>query len=251
MHVGIAGVLLERDDLRGAASTWTSAVASATTTGCRRTRTGGGSPRPGCARPKATSTPRSSSSTRRTASTTATTSRTCGRFPRCGHGCGCGAASSTRRRRGRASGSCPRTTSCPTCASSSTSPWRGSCSPGTAAIGTAAALEDALGLLQRLLAAAQDGGRDGSVLEVLILQALAQQARGDLAAALAALQRAVTLAQPEGYVRLFADEGPPMAALLKALTKQSGAPGYVRRLLAATTRTEHHDPAVRQGSSSR
>ena len=45
----------------------------------------------------------------------------------------------------------------------------------------AGALEDALGLLERLLAAAQDGGRGGSVLEVLILQALAQQARGDMA----------------------------------------------------------------------
>ncbi len=46
----------------------------------------------------------------------------------------------------------------------------------------------------------------------------------------------MTLAQPEGYVRLFADEGPPMATLLKALIRQSTAPGYARRLLAATTR---------------
>jgi LuxR family maltose regulon positive regulatory protein len=103
------------------------------------------------------------------------------------------------------------------------------------------ALEDALGLLERLLAAAQDGGRVGSVLEVLILQALAHQARGDVPAALARLERAVMLAQPEGYVWLFAEEGPPMAALLKALPKQFTAPGYVRHLLAATTRTEHHD----------
>jgi LuxR family maltose regulon positive regulatory protein len=103
------------------------------------------------------------------------------------------------------------------------------------------ALKDALGLLERLLAAAQDGGRGGSVLEVLILRALAHQARGDVPAALARLERAVMLAQPEGYVRLFAEEGPSMAALLKALTKQFTAPGYVRRLLAATTRTEHQD----------
>ena len=58
-------------------------------------------------------------------------------------------------------------------------------------------------------------------------------------AALTELRRAVTLAQPEGYVRLFADEGPPMAALLKTLTKEPPAAGYVRRLLTATTRTEH------------
>ena len=99
------------------------------------------------------------------------------------------------------------------------------------------ALEVALGLLDRLLAAAQDGGRAGSLLEVLILQALAHQARGDAADGLVELQRAVALAQPEGYVRLFADEGPPMAALLKKLTKERPAAGYVRRLLAATAST--------------
>lgn len=100
-------------------------------------------------------------------------------------------------------------------------------------------LETALALLDRLLTAAQAGGRGGSVLEVLILQALAHRARGEVPAALTELRRAVTLAQPEGYVRLFADEGPPMAALLKTLTKESPAAGYVRRLLTATTRTEH------------
>jgi LuxR family maltose regulon positive regulatory protein len=105
----------------------------------------------------------------------------------------------------------------------------------------AGALEDAGGLLERLLAAAQDGDRNGSVLEVLILRALARQARGDLPAAIAGLRDAVTVAQPEGHVRLFADEGPPMAALLKALIRQSTFPGYARRLLASTTRSEHHD----------
>jgi LuxR family maltose regulon positive regulatory protein len=103
----------------------------------------------------------------------------------------------------------------------------------------ARALEDALELLGRLLAAAQDGGRVGSVLEVLILQALAHQGQNDMDAALGALQRAVRLAQPEGYVRLFAEEGATMAALLKALPKQATVTGYVRRLLAATTRTKH------------
>ena len=101
------------------------------------------------------------------------------------------------------------------------------------------ALEDALRLLERLLVAAQDGERGASVLEVRILQALGHQGHGDLDAALDALQRAVGLAQPEGYVRLFAEEGAPMAALLKALPKGATAPGYLRRLLAATTRTQH------------
>jgi LuxR family maltose regulon positive regulatory protein len=97
------------------------------------------------------------------------------------------------------------------------------------------ALDEGLALLERLLAAAEGGGRDGSVLELLILLAVAHQARADVPAALATLQRAVSLAHPQGYVRLFAHEGPPMASLLKALPSQPAAAGYVRRLLAATT----------------
>ncbi len=109
------------------------------------------------------------------------------------------------------------------------------------------ALLQALALLERLLAAAEEGRRGASVLEVLMLQALALRARGDVPAALAALHGAVTLAQPEGHVRLFADEGEPMALVLKALLRQStDAPGHLRRLLMATTRTERRParPAV-------
>ena len=53
-----------------------------------------------------------------------------------------------------------------------------------------------------------------------MLQALVHQARGDIPAALASLQRALTLAEPEGYVRPFVDEGPPMASLLRAAAKR-------------------------------
>ncbi|MGH8960358.1 MAG: LuxR C-terminal-related transcriptional regulator [Jatrophihabitantaceae bacterium] len=95
-------------------------------------------------------------------------------------------------------------------------------------------LGKALTLLDRLLAAAERGGRGAIVLEALVLQALAHQAGENAPAALAALHGAVTLAQPEGYVRLFADEGTPMTALLKALRKRPGAPAYVNRLLAGT-----------------
>ena len=123
-------------------------------------------------------------------------------------------------------------TSCPICGSTSTSPWPGCCWLGI--VTTSAAL---LSLLDRLLVAAEDGGRDGSAIELLVLQALAQQSRGDLPAALAALQRAVSRAQPEGYLRLFADEGPAMASLLKALAKRTTGSGYLRRLLAATAGT--------------
>jgi len=96
-------------------------------------------------------------------------------------------------------------------------------------------LGDALRFLDRLLAAAERGGRGASVIEVLILQAIAHDAAGNAPAALTALRRAVTLAQPEGYLRLFVDEAMPMAALLKALRKQPVAPAYLNRLLAATS----------------
>jgi LuxR family maltose regulon positive regulatory protein len=104
-------------------------------------------------------------------------------------------------------------------------------------------LEEALSLLERLLTAAEEGERGGSLIDVLLLQALAHQARGDVPAALNALHRAVTLAEPEGYLRTFAEEGRPMAALLKALMKRDGSDGYVGRLLAATARSHTPVPA--------
>jgi len=104
-------------------------------------------------------------------------------------------------------------------------------------------IQEATRLLERLLQAAEEGQRTGSVIEILVLQALAHQARDDIPAALASLQRAVTLAEPEGYVRIFADEGPPMASLLRAVAKQGLAQNYVRRLLAAVTKTEDSAPA--------
>ncbi|MEO3859978.1 LuxR C-terminal-related transcriptional regulator [Acrocarpospora sp. B8E8] len=97
-------------------------------------------------------------------------------------------------------------------------------------------------LLERLLQAAEEGERTGSVIEILVLQALAHQTRGGIPAALTSLRRALTLSEPEGYVRVFADEGPPMASLLKAAAKQGIAPNYVRRLLAATGKTEDSTP---------
>jgi LuxR family transcriptional regulator, maltose regulon positive regulatory protein len=72
-----------------------------------------------------------------------------------------------------------------------------------------------LGLLDRLHAAAADAGRDGSVLEIRTLQALAHHAHGDLPQALAVLDRSVAeTPEPESYVRLYLDEGAPMLALL-------------------------------------
>ena len=93
--------------------------------------------------------------------------------------------------------------------------------------------QDAARLLERLLVAAQEGQRTGSVIEVLMLQALDHQARGNRRAALAVLDEALTLAEPEGYVRLFLDEGRPMAALLRDVAGHGVPQGYASRLLAS------------------
>jgi LuxR family maltose regulon positive regulatory protein len=100
------------------------------------------------------------------------------------------------------------------------------------------AIRDVLAFLARLLAAAEDGRRIGSVIDIRIAQALAHQAIGDSAAAHESLSLAIDLAGPEGYVRIFVDEGPPMIALLKAAARQRDAPAYVRRLVAATAPPE-------------
>jgi len=75
----------------------------------------------------------------------------------------------------------------------------------------------ALALLDRMLAAADAQGRVGSVIEIRMLRALALTAAGEEAAAVDALAGALTLARPQGYVRVFADEGAPMSALLARL----------------------------------
>jgi LuxR family transcriptional regulator, maltose regulon positive regulatory protein len=105
-------------------------------------------------------------------------------------------------------------------------------------------VHDAARLLERLLQAAEAGERTGSVIEILVLLALTHHARGDVPGAVTALERALTLAEPEGYVRIFTGEGPPMASLLRAAAKQGIAPGYVRRLLTAADKSE--GPPVRQ-----
>ena len=76
----------------------------------------------------------------------------------------------------------------------------------------------ALTLLQALLATAAGQGRIGSVIEIQALRALALAGRGDQAGALGALAEAVRLGGPQGYVRVVADEGAPMRALLARLS---------------------------------
>ncbi len=94
-------------------------------------------------------------------------------------------------------------------------------------------LLEAIGLLERLLQAAETGGRMGNVIEILVVLSLAHYAQGDTPAALIPLQRALTLAEPEGYVRIFVDEGPRMSQLLLAASTRRIMPTYTAMLLAA------------------
>ena len=101
--------------------------------------------------------------------------------------------------------------------------------------------DEARRLLERLLQSADEGGR--STIEILVLLALAQQLRGDVPAALVTLERALALAEPAGYFRIFVDEGAPMAILLKAAHQTE----YVVRLLTAFDKSERHGTTARQG----
>ena len=109
----------------------------------------------------------------------------------------------------------------------------------------------ALTLLQRLLDAAASQGRVGSIIEIQALRALALAARGDHASALGALTEALTLACPQRYVRVFADEGGPMRALLAQLPvarpgQQHAAgridPGYLAALVRACSQPDAVPP---------
>jgi LuxR family maltose regulon positive regulatory protein len=94
-------------------------------------------------------------------------------------------------------------------------------------------ISEVAGLLERLLKAAEAGGRNGSAIEILVLQAIVYHAQGDLPAALNPLQKALTLAEPEGYVRMFVDEGLPMMQLLREATSRRIMPDYTGKLLTA------------------
>jgi LuxR family transcriptional regulator, maltose regulon positive regulatory protein len=101
-------------------------------------------------------------------------------------------------------------------------------------------IEEAVVLLGRMLQAAKEGDRTGSVIEILSLQAVALQARGNTPSALVPLERALALAEPEGYVRIFVDEGPPIEVLLCKL----GETSYVRRLLMSFGTAEKTPPTT-------
>jgi LuxR family maltose regulon positive regulatory protein len=106
---------------------------------------------------------------------------------------------------------------------------------------------EAMGLLERLLQAAEEGGRIGSVIEILVLQALAHEAQGNTPLALASLERALTLGEPEGYVQIFVGEGSPMIELLTRLNVSLSretlhVKEYIHKLLVASDKQKDVRP---------
>lgn len=92
---------------------------------------------------------------------------------------------------------------------------------------------EALAVLTRLQAEEVDLVGQFLLISVLVVQALALQAQRQMEQALATLGQALALAEPEGYMRIFLDEGPPMAALLRSAVARGVALDYASRLVAA------------------
>lgn len=96
--------------------------------------------------------------------------------------------------------------------------------------------DPALRLLARLQSIMEATGRQGSLIEVLVLRSAALEMQADRQSALAVLEQALRLGRPEGYMRAFLDEGKPIETLLRtgaARWKDDGLLAYARKLLAA------------------
>jgi LuxR family maltose regulon positive regulatory protein len=99
--------------------------------------------------------------------------------------------------------------------------------------GDAASLQQAAGILDPLLTLASTAERAGIQIEALAMQALLHQRRGQIAEAMASLEHALRMAEPEGYIRLFVDLGLPMAKLLQEARSRHVMESYVAMLLQA------------------
>lgn len=116
-----------------------------------------------------------------------------------------------------------------------------------AASGEVASLSDAAALIDRLLPAAETGGRIGVVIEMLVLQALARAAARDPERALESLERALRLGEPEGWVRVFTNEATLMTDLLQRLARRHRRWSFLSQLLEAMT--SPHETAGDSASS--
>jgi LuxR family maltose regulon positive regulatory protein len=94
-------------------------------------------------------------------------------------------------------------------------------------------LSEGLTLIGRLISVMAERGRIGRTIDLLGLQAVALHAQGELGEAMVSLERALALAEPEGYIRTFVEAGPRMAKLLHEAKRRGIHPEYASRLLAA------------------
>jgi LuxR family maltose regulon positive regulatory protein len=93
--------------------------------------------------------------------------------------------------------------------------------------------DTAFEMLRQLLAMAERSGRVHSIVEILVVEALARNARGEREEALASLRRALKLAEPGELVRTFVDEGSELAELIRQAAPGAISPEYARRLAEA------------------
>jgi LuxR family maltose regulon positive regulatory protein len=98
---------------------------------------------------------------------------------------------------------------------------------------SASCLQELSHRLERRLRDAEAKARRSSVLELLLLQVLVCVAQRERNAAFSALSRALSLAEPQGYVRIFVDEGTPVRDLLRQSLVRGITPHYAATLLAA------------------
>ena len=102
-------------------------------------------------------------------------------------------------------------------------------------------LDDTARLLQHLHKSAETGGRAARMIEILNIQALVFQAEGNTSQAVTTLERALALAEPGGFIRIFVDEGLPMARLLSKADAHGIMPDYIGKLLAVFEAKEQPD----------
>ena len=107
-------------------------------------------------------------------------------------------------------------------------------------------MEETIQLLRHLYKTAERGGRISRSIEIRILQALAYQSTGQTEQAMESFEHVLNLAEPKGFIRIFVDEGLPMASLLYEALKREITPAYVQQLLAAFPATGQEESASKE-----
>lgn len=105
-------------------------------------------------------------------------------------------------------------------------------------------LESAANLLESGLHGSGARGQTGEIISALLLQSLVYQAQGNLQHSLQPLEKALDLAEPEGYIQTFVDEGEPMRSLLAEAARRNIHPGYAGQLLEAFPDLHREQPSA-------